>query len=131
MGNLEFKPGFRISPFDCVILLAGLIGAISLGLHTWWAGMIVAWVVLHFFCFCNVFRIPRTPEIIWAAAFIMLAIPTLTIGVPGWPITMSLSLIFSVMLIWRETRQPYYHGILWKRWNPELPQWWGRHSKGK
>lgn len=129
MKKREFNPGLRIAPFDCVILLAGIVGAISAGQKIWWAGFIIAWVVLHFFCFCNVFRVSRTPEIIWSVAFIMIAIPTLTIGIPGWPITMGLSLIFSIALIWEETRQPRYHGIFWKQWNPKLPQWWENHLK--
>tara|TARA_B110000305_G_C19446501_1_gene645170 strand:- start:2234 stop:2605 length:372 start_codon:yes stop_codon:yes gene_type:complete len=123
MAEPAFNPGFRLSALDCVILLAGIVGAISLGLQIWWVGMMIAWIVLHFFCFCNVFRISRTPEQIWAAAFIILVIPTILIGVPGWPLTMGLSLVFSTMLIWQETRKPHYHGVFWKCWNPSLPEW--------
>ena len=84
MGTSTFSPGFRLSFFDVVILFAGLIGAIVLGVQIWWAGMIIGFVVLHFFLFCNVFRISRPPELVWAAVFIVLSGFTILTEYPGW-----------------------------------------------
>lgn len=84
----------------------------------------MGWVVVHFFLFCNVFRISRRPELIWAAAFTLLAASTFFTGIPGWNLTVACSLLFTVVLITRETRKPYYHGIAWSKLNPNLRTWW-------
>ncbi len=124
MSPSTFNPGFRLSGFDCVILGIGLSGSVVIGLQIWWLGMTVAFVVLHFFLFCNVFRISRIPEAIWAAVFVALAGSTIAADVPGWLATALVSLALSTVLIWRETKRPAYHGLGWKRWNPGLPGWW-------
>lgn len=128
MNRSTFSPGFRLSLFDVLILVVGLIGAVVLGLQIWWAGMIVGFVVLHFFLFCNVFRISRPPELIWAMAFVGLAGSTIATEVPGWIATVAIALLLSSVLIWRETKREDYHGICWKRWNPKLPDWWKSHK---
>lgn len=128
MGTSTFSPGFRLSLFDVLILCAGLIGSIILGTQISWAGMIVGFVVLHFFLFCNVFRMSRPPELLWASAFIGLAGATILIEFPGWIATPIIAIALSSFLIWRETKREDYHGICWKRWNPSLPDWWeSRH----
>ena len=30
----------------------------------------------------------------------------------------------STILIWIETKRDNYHGILWKKLNPGMPEWW-------
>jgi hypothetical protein len=129
MAKPTFNPGFRLSFLDVLILCAGLIGSIVLGLQTGWAGFVVMLVVLHFFLFCNVFRISRPPELIWAAAFVVLGGATILTEFPGWIATMVISVALSSHLIWRETRKPHYHGICWKKWNPALPDWWDAQHK--
>lgn len=129
MKNPRFNPGFRISLMDAAVLCAGATGSFLLGGEMEWAGWIVAIVVLHFFLFCNVFRISRRSELIWAAAFIILCTATIWTGVPGWIAAFILSIVLAGILIWRETRRESYHGILWARWNPGLPAWWeARHA---
>ena len=107
-----------------VILITGLIGAIILGLQIWWAGLSIGLVVLHFFLFCNVFRISRFSELIWAGTFIVLAGTTILTEYLGWIATSVLAITLSSFLIWRETKKDNYHGIFWKAWNPTLPDWW-------
>lgn len=124
MNEAHFRPGFRLSVFDGVILLAGLIGGLVVGRQAWWAGATVGFVVLHFFLFCNVFRIPRVPELIWATVFVLLAGSTILFEVPGWGMAFGLSLVCSAALIWRATKRQDYHGLLWERWNPGLREWW-------
>jgi hypothetical protein len=84
----------------------------------------VGFVLGHFFLFCNVFRIPRRSELIWAASFVFLCVSTITTGIPGWTWTIIISLVVTVMLIWMEMKKPSYHGILWKQINPGLQEWW-------
>jgi hypothetical protein len=120
----QFRPGFRFSGFDAVILLAGALGAWLVSSQAPAFALVIGIVVGHFFLFCNVFRIPRRPELIWAAVFLGLALPTLTTGLPSWPVTLLLTLSTSATLIALETRRPSYHGIGWKRFNPGLREWW-------
>jgi len=124
MGRSTFSPGFRLSSFDVAILVAGLLGAILLGVQFWWAGMLIGFVVLHFFLFCNVFRISRPSELVWAAVFVATAGLTVLTGFPGWVATAVIAIALSSFLIGRETKKPDYHGIYWKSWNPSLPSWW-------
>jgi hypothetical protein len=102
-------------------------GGILLGTNIWWAGFAVAFVVLHFFLFCNVFRISRSAELFWAGAFLLLAGSTLLTGLPGWVAVILGSIALSSYFIWRETKKPSYRGICWKQWNPDLRGWWDEH----
>ena len=129
MKTPQFKPGFRLSIFDILILTIGSLIALYFGWAHWVAGVIIAFVVIHFFFFCNVFRISRTPELIWAVFFTSLAVSSILQGTPSWLVTFSLSVIFSSFLIWRETRKKSYHGVLWRKLNPELPEWWEQRNQ--
>lgn len=128
--DTSFKPGFRLSLFDVMVLIAGMIGAFSLGAQVWWAGMLVAFVVGHFFLFCNVFRIARKPELIWAAVFTCLTASTISFGMPDWIVTFTLSFLVALVLIYLETKKPHYHGIGWQRLNPGLFEWWENRNFG-
>jgi hypothetical protein len=128
---MMFAPGFRISLSDAVVLMAGIIGAFIASSYAWWAGMMIGFVVGHFFLFCNVFRIARKPELIWAAVFIILTGSTVLTGMPGWIVTFTGSLIVAVVLIYLETQKPSYHGILWSKFNPGLREWWEKQRSCK
>ena len=129
MTASPFSPGFRFSLADGLILLAGATGGAVLAETSFWLGAMVVCVVLHFFLFCNVFRISRGPELVWGGVFTGLAVGTILVGVPGWPVTFMAAVMLSGGLIWRETRKPWYHGICWQRWNPELPKWWEERDR--
>lgn len=121
----DFTPGLRLSALDVVVLVLGFAGTWWLGVHVaWWAGLIVGFVVGHFFLFCNVFRIARGAELVWAAVFVLLSGATLLTEHPGWPVTITASLLLTVVLVIREMRRPSYHGIAWQRVNPQLQTWW-------
>ena len=121
---MNFKPGFRLSIFDAIILFIGGTGAIYLAGVEVTASFIIIFVIGHFFLFCNVFRISRPPELIWAVTFVSLSIITVTIGYPGWIPIVLISLVLSIAFIIREIKLPSYHGILWHKINPQLEQWW-------
>ena len=110
---MTFKPGFRLSLFDVMVLIAGMIGAFVLGAQVWWLGVVIGFVVGHFFLFCNVSRIARKPELIWAAVFTGLTASTISFGMPDWIVTFPVSLLVALVLIYIETRRPHYHGIGW------------------
>jgi hypothetical protein len=120
----EFQPGFRLSLVDCVVIVVGLIAAVALWSRVWWLGFVVAFVVAHFFLFCNVFRIARWLELCWSGVFVGLVAPTILFGTPSWPITIVAALVMTAIVVRIEMRKPSYHGVLWRRINPELPKWW-------
>src|SRR6266478_3813499 len=63
--------GFRFAIVDAAAIAAFAVviaGLHWLGSSLWW---VVAIVAVHFFLFCNVFRVIRRRELIWAALFIL------------------------------------------------------------
>jgi len=120
----EFMPGFRLAWFEVFVLALGSAGAIILGSTNWQAGLLVAFVVIHFFLFCNVFRISRALELIWAAVFLTLSGGTIAWDVPGWMTTVAASLCLTVLVVMLEMGKPSYHGVWWNSINPGLRDWW-------
>lgn len=127
----EFQPGFRLSTFDVVVLATGLSTSLILMREVWQLGIGVACVVLHFFLFCNVFRIQRRRELMWAAWFVTLALLS-TLNLLPWTGTFLLAMLVSAMLIACEMRRPSYHGLFWKSLNPNLENFFRNteHTKG-
>ena len=123
----EFRPGFRLGVFDCVVLGSGAIAAyFALTLGSLPAA-IPAYVIFTFFLYCNVFRIRRTPELIWAGVFTISALISFYFGQPSWLVVFGTSIALSITLIAIEMRHPSYHGILWRSVNPRLPHWWNQN----
>jgi len=121
---LEFRPGFRFSQFDALILGLGAFGAIIEWPKTWWLGFVIGFVVGHFFLFCNVFRISRPPEMLWGMVFVLLTASTIFVGRPTWTETAFFSMAVTVAVIGMEMKKPSYHGVGWKFLNPNLQEWW-------
>lgn len=124
MPKPPFAPGFQLSVLDVVVLVLAVIGTYVLGRYSWWAGLIILFVVGHFFLFCNVFRIARKSELIWAGTFEVLTASTIFWNIPGWIITITSSLLLTTLLVVLEMRKPGYHGIFWQRINPRLHAYW-------
>ena len=125
----KFRPGFRISKLDIIVLLAG--GIIFILLHRIHPKL--SWAVLftlaHFFLFCNVLRMHRRYELIWAALFVALAAPSLAAAVPAWAVVIVIMLAVTAVLVFLQLRHPSYHGVCWRRFNPGLPQWWASRQR--
>jgi hypothetical protein len=125
----KFSPGFRLSALDVAVLILGA------GTTAWLArsepetAFVIGYVVGHFFLFCNVLRMARSLELIWAAVFTVLAAGTTISGWPGWSATVVGSLTTTAIVAAIELRKPSYHGLGWRRINPRLSEWWtARHS---
>lgn len=115
--------GFRFFWTDAWVL-AGLAG-----LTVWFLRVVpeLAWlpplVGGHFFLFCNVVRLCRRLELLWAAVFLL--------NVAGWAARGELRLLpvllgqlpVTVLLVAWEIRQPRYHGVYADRWNPRLNEY--------
>jgi hypothetical protein len=128
MAKSTFSPGFRLSALDVVTLVVGAVAATAFATVDRWTGVAIAFVVAHFFLFCNILRMSRPLELIWAAVFSSLAVCSIQKLIP-WPWAFAISGGMTVIVAIIETRRPSYHGVGWKRLNPELPMWWERRQQ--
>jgi hypothetical protein len=124
MSNRPFNPGFRVSVLDAVVMILGAIGSFWVAQVELMFGVAIAFTIVNFFLFCNVFRVPRRLELTWTAIYLLLIGTTLTMQQPGWFISFALSLAVTLVVVVFQMRQPSYHGIGWKQINPRLPTWW-------
>jgi len=119
--------GFRFSVIDAAALAAFaavIVGLHCLGSSLWW---LVAIVAGHFLLFCNVFRVIRRRELIWAALFILNVGFWLLLGRLDWFTVLACQLPVSVGVIAWETKATRYHGIFANRFNPNLKDYLEGH----
>ncbi|MBX7132434.1 MAG: hypothetical protein K1X67_07125 [Fimbriimonadaceae bacterium] len=120
----SFQPGFRLSVLDVVVLLLGRGASVSLFRIDQWFAIAVAFVVLHFFLFCNVLRMSRPLELVWAAFFVGMVLVKTRLEVVSWPSVFAAAIVATLTVTLLALRKPSYHGVGWRRLNPKLPQWW-------
>lgn len=112
--------GLRLSKLDCFVIVFSVVATVALGSFTNGYSMIGMLVVTHFFLFCNVFRIPRTPELVWAGAFLTICLTLLICDVLH-PLILSVAILpVTVMVLVHAIRLPSYHGVFARRLNPNL-----------
>ncbi len=117
---MKFSPGFRISGIDITVIVTAILGAVFLYRFSGEYTFIILFVVSHFFLFCNVLRVSRPPELIWASLFVILGFSVKIPGILSWYHVCTVMLIATGIIILVESRRASYHGILWKRLNPDL-----------
>lgn len=112
--------GFRLSLVDSIVLAVTIIASLLLWKFTNGLSCMGLLVVLHFFLFCNVFRVPRIPELIWGLAYLILSAALLYFEqfTPLWN-AITILPVTLLVLLW-SLRLPTYHGIFAKQWNPKL-----------
>lgn len=114
--------GFRFSYVDGIaIVLCTIVTWLALpafGIIAWLPAIVLG----HFFLFCNVFRIHRTKELIWAGFFIINFSIWLLLAPLQTPLEWILltQIPITVFLIGMETRGANYHGVFAKQLNPQL-----------
>jgi hypothetical protein len=123
-----FAPGWRFSTLDGVVLVVGLVASVAFGVVYWPVGFVIGFSLLHFFLFCNVFRLARALELAWSVVFVGLCAGTIVYDWPGWGWAVAGSLGMTVVVVAVELRKPSYHGVGWRVVNPQLPSWWSSHS---
>jgi len=112
--------GFRFSFVDAVALAS--FGVTVAALHRFGSSMawVVAVVAAHFFLFCNIFRVVRRRELIWAGIFVLNVGFWLLLGRLDWFNVLACQLPVSAGVIAWEIRATRYHGVLADRLNPAL-----------
>jgi hypothetical protein len=124
---VDWRPaaGLRFSPTDAAAVAVcaaatcaawPLAGSLALGLPI---------VLGHFFLFCNVFRVPRKPELVWAAAFVVNFGAWLFAGRFSWSAVLGTQLPVTLAIILAAILTRDYHGIGYKL----TP--WGRRPTGR
>jgi len=123
------RPGCRCSRGDLFVLLVALVVTVAAHrtFEAW--SLFVPLVVGHFFLFCNVFRIRRRYELIWAALLILNAGAWLLSGhftpdnwaSAGWLLLIQTPV--TIALIVAEMRSGAYHGLGWQTINPQAANW--------
>ena len=125
MKEPEFRPGFRFSPMDGAVLVLGAVGSFVAWRYSPELSILGGAAVLHFFLFCNVFRVARIPELVWSGIYVGCACLRVFLHVE-WLLIVGIVSASTVLLIRRETRKESYHGVLWQWLNPDLRAWWSR-----
>jgi len=127
VGAFQRTWGVRFSPRDALALV--VMGAAIIGLHRmdhsfWW---VVAIVAAHFFLFCNIFRVARRRELLWAAIFVANVALWGLVGRLDWFNVMACQLPVSVGVIAWEFKAPRYHGVFADRVNRNLNDYLDGH----
>ena len=124
----DFRPGFRFAATDAVVLLVGA-GAAAMAWRIEPAlGIAVLLPVAMFFVFCNVVRMVRRLELVWAGAYVAGGLLRQGLGWPSWPWLVGGSVVLAAGLVVLQLRRPDYHGVGWRRCNPQLPAWWAART---
>jgi hypothetical protein len=121
---IHHSPLDSVSPRSvpsCWFLVQG--ATVGIAFIDFWIGFAVGFVVAHFFLFCNLVRLSRSLELIWAGIFTALCILA-SVDLLTWRLTFTISGGLTVVVVVIEARRPSYHGVGWRILNPRLPEWW-------
>jgi hypothetical protein len=99
-------------------VLAGIVITLHyFGSSLWWS---VAIVAVHFFLFCNIFRMTRRRELIWVAIFVVNVGFWILLGQLNWFNVLACQLPLTTGVIAWEVRAARYHGVFADRLNGRL-----------
>ena len=128
MHKNEFKPGFRLSILDIIVLIVGILGVWYFREISPEFSSVILFVVCHFFYFCNITRMSRIPELVWATCFVLIYGAGVFYGMVTVNEAFIISIIVTLVLTFLEIRKPSYHGIFWLKINPNLKVWFENRS---
>jgi hypothetical protein len=107
-----------MSASDAVVLfLAGAAVAVLWRVPTN-PGLHVLAVVGHFFLFCNVVRLRRAYELVWAVTYVVATGVAIAVGLFASWIPLAGVTPLTALLVGLELRSARYHGVAWRRINP-------------
>jgi len=127
---MEFKPGFRISIIDLIFIVFVTVLAVSISSINHYLSIIIILPCVQFFLFCNVFRIRRKTELIWATLYLLFGYSGYYFHINTY-LFVFISLSTGIILIISEFKHPGYHGIMWRQINPNLEYWFRENEAGK
>jgi hypothetical protein len=109
--------GFRFSLTDALALL--VLAAAAAALYRgesdlWWLVVLVGG---HFFLFCNVFRVARKRELVWAALLLVNVTLWIFLDRMDWLHVILLQVPVSIAVVISEITGSRYHGIFANRLN--------------
>lgn len=117
-GVRRGRPGFRFSVMDAAAIVVVVIAAVGLYSSIGELAFLFPVVLFHFFLFCNVFRVRRESELIWAGVFIVnFAVWSLADAFTWSHVLLSQTPVTLAILV-IELRSPRYHGIGYSYVNP-------------
>jgi len=115
--------GFRFFPTDAAVI--GVLATAAIVLHhaenpLWWILIVVGG---HFFLFCNIIRVRRMFELLWAGLFIANIAAWLWFAELRWTGVLCVQLPITAGLVFAEFCSARYHGVLARRTNPRLNEY--------
>jgi len=115
--------GLRLSAGDVVVIGVTVVATVAAWPYVGPIVLLVPFVVGHFFLFCNVFRVARKPELVWAGVFVTNCACWVAAGRLGiWQVCVP-QMAVTGLLILIEIRKPYYHGVFARQLNPMIDQY--------
>ena len=114
--------GFRMSVVDAVIQVTGAAAGWLLWERLGSLSLLFPVVVAHFFLFCNVFRVRRSYELMWAAAFVVNFAAWSVARSFSWVSVLLTQLPITAALIGAKVASDRYHGIGCRRLGRPKPQ---------
>ncbi len=105
------QPGFRFSPRDAVVIVVCTLATAWLWGRVGSLSLLPFAALVHFFLFCNVFRVRTRYELIWASSFVLNAGAWQLMEALDWRSVLGCQIPITVLVIGAELRSPCYHGI--------------------
>ena len=104
--------GFRFSMVDGVAIVICAAATYAAWPAVGSLSLVFPYVLGHFFLFCNVFRVGRPPELIWAGIFVLNFGIWMTAGKFEVTAPLLAQIPVTILIILLECRLPTYHGVL-------------------
>lgn len=114
--------GFRFSFVDACAIALCTLGVVVLEPIIGTEAYLGPFVLGHFFLFCNVFRVRRRYELIWAALFLVHFSAWRLAGIDAWWPICLLQTPVTLGAIYAEIRSAEYHGIFSQESAPSLSE---------
>ncbi|NUN51955.1 MAG: hypothetical protein HUU06_04075 [Planctomycetaceae bacterium] len=115
LGSGVPSHGIRFSVVDGIVLVVGSALTWPLWRFIGPFALLLPVTLVHFFLFCNVFRIRRPAELLWGAVFLVNFSGWALSGAFSWWPVLSIQSAVTVAILVVETRHPTYHGIFSRR----------------
>lgn len=112
--------GARCSPADVVVLILAGGSALALARVQPDLALLIGFVTAHFFLFCNLIRLDRRSELIWAGVWVLNVAVWSLLGELRWGYVFLSQTPLTVYLTVTALRRPTYHGLCARRLNPHL-----------